>query len=140
MTPGVWWQLRLAASFGEELFGAEMMLDGHLRQQESALIPARNKQAMTANFDLFDSDGKRRKEQGYFDAQVAKFLGTHGWEARIVPGGACGATHNAIAKEFAGVHDADAATQALADVKSNEYSTLLRENSTGGNLRQYLAA
>src|SRR3979490_2154795 len=116
-----------------------MMLDGHLRKQQSALTPARNKQAMTANFDLFEPDGKRRKEQRYLDPQGAEFFETHGWEAQILQSGACGTTHNAATKRFVGLHNANTAAQTLADVKGNEHPTLLRENATRGNLRQYLA-
>jgi hypothetical protein len=89
--------LRFAAGFGEELLGAETLLNGNMGEQEPALMASRNQQTVAANFDLFEADGKRRKEQRYFNAQSAEFLGTHSGEARVLQRGAGGTTHNAIA-------------------------------------------
>src|SRR6266481_9054744 len=46
IAPGIRRQLRLAACFGKELLGAEMVLDGHLGKQQPALAAPRNQQAM----------------------------------------------------------------------------------------------
>jgi hypothetical protein len=94
---------------------------------------------VAADLDLFGANGNWRGEQRYFYLQIAELVRTHGWEARILQCGARGAAYDAIPKGF-GLHNANAAAQPLAGVKSNEYPALLRENSVGGNLRQYLPA
>jgi hypothetical protein len=131
--------LGLAAGFGKELFGAEMVLDRDLGKQHSSLALSRYEQSMSADLDMVGANGNWRGEQRYFDLQITELVRAHGWEAWILQRGARGATYDAISKRF-GLHNANAAAQTLAGVKSNEYSALLRENSVGGDLRQYLPA
>src|SRR5690348_3009173 len=69
--PRIGRQLGLAAGFRQELLGAEMVLDRDLGEQQPALAASRNKQAMTANFDLFGANGNWRGKERYFDAQLA---------------------------------------------------------------------
>ena len=116
-----------------------MVLDRDLGKQHASLALSRYEQSVTADLDLFGANGNQSGEQRYFDLQIAEFVRTHGWEARILQRRARGATYDAIPKRF-GLHNANAAAQTLAGVKSNEYSALLRENPAGGNLGQYLAA
>jgi hypothetical protein len=131
--------LSLATGFGKELFGAEMVLDRDLGEQHASLALSRYEQTVAADLDLFGANGNQKGKQRYFDLQIAELVRTHGWEARILQRGARGATYDAIPKGF-GLHNANAAAQTPAGVKSHEYPTLLRENSPGGNLRQYLPA
>src|SRR5258706_3493758 len=114
-----------------------MVLDRDLGEQHASLALSRYEQTVAADLDLFGANGNQKRKQRYFDLQIAELVRTHGWEARILQRGARGATYDAIPKGF-GLHNANAAAQTPPGVKSHEYPTLLRENSPGGNLRQYL--
>ena len=70
---------------------------------------------------------------------MAQLVCAHNWEARISHGRASRAPYNAVAEPMFGLNDTDATAQALANMKSDEYTALLGENTVGGNVCQYLA-
>jgi hypothetical protein len=131
--------LGLAAGFGKELLGVEMVFDGDLREQQPALTSSRNEQAVPADFNFFGANWQGRREQRYFNLQLAQLVETHGWETRILQRGAGRAADDAMSQWFFGLHNSDATAQPPADVKSDEDPALLREKSAGGNVCQYLA-
>src|SRR5260370_28096267 len=64
LAPSVGRQLRFPAGFDEKLLGREMVLGGHLREQQAALMAADHQETVAANFDPFRANRKRRGEEG----------------------------------------------------------------------------
>ena len=116
--PSVLRELRFAAGFAQELLGGEVVVEGDLRKKQAALAAPRYQKTVAANFDL----------------QGGELFRAHSGEARVVEGGACGATHDGVAKGLVCFYHADAAAQMLLDMESHKHAALFGANPMRGYL------
>ena len=72
--PGLSRQLSLSAGLVEKLLGGQLVLNCHLRKQETTLGAPRNQQAMLANFNPGRIDCSRRRKQRNFNFKFAKII------------------------------------------------------------------
>jgi hypothetical protein len=127
--PSIGREVCFAAGLAQELLRREAVLDGNLRQKQTALLPSGNQQAVAANFDVFQANLEWWRKHGDFGVELGQLVGVDGKEARVLQSGTGGAPDYGFAQGLVSLNDSNTAAEVSANVKGDKDASLFCEDT-----------
>ena len=111
------------AGFREKLFAVQVVLGGHLRQQQTTSNSLLHDQAMLSNLNVLGMNSLERRKQGNLNFRFSNFLRQHACEPRILKRRGSRTSHNAFAQRIACIDHSNASTQFPLHMQGDKHTT-----------------